>query len=223
MVKHIGKEFNFYENKSIKIKFHEIIIKMKNLINEADFLASKILEIDGELGINRKMPSLMCQKILIVAEDKRAWKHVGFDILAIFRSLFLTSIGKPHGGSTILQQLIRTLSGRYEKSVNRKIREIVLSYLVAKRVPRHIYPRVYLSIAYYGTDMENYDKLIERKQKILKDDLHMAISIVARLKYPEPKKISIVKRNLILKREKFLLKKFQSVKDKRIFSHVQAF
>ncbi|MDU8502445.1 transglycosylase domain-containing protein [Pseudomonas syringae] len=195
---------------------------IRRFINEADLISKEILRIDAQLGLKRLMPSLICQKMLILAEDKRAWRHCGVDPLAMLRSIALTLIGKPHGGSTILQQLIRTITGQYERTLRRKTSEILLAYLVAGRVHRSIYPRVYLSIAYYGAGMEGYDKAIKKINGGLESDLHAAAMIVARLKYPEPRKTSLAKQALISRRESFLLGKYKGYKNTRIFSHVEA-
>jgi membrane carboxypeptidase/penicillin-binding protein PbpC len=190
--------------------------------DKADLISKEILQIDAQLGKERLMPSLVCQKMLILAEDKRAWKHCGIDVLAMLRSVALTLLGKPHGGSTILQQLIRTITGRYERTLRRKFSEILLSYFVASRVDRSVYPRVYLSIAYYGTGMNGYDQMIKNVKNSTEDGLHAAAMAVARLKYPEPRQISLTKQVLISRREKFLLEKYKKLKDTRIFSHVEA-
>ena len=190
--------------------------------DSAESISQEIHQIDSELGNTRLMPSLACQKMLILAEDKRAWKHCGVDFVAILRSIVLTVLGKPHGGSTILQQLVRTLTGRYERTFARKYSEILLSYMVAAKVDRSIYPRVYLSIAYYGTGIENYDKLIDQIRNSPEDELQFAAMAVARLKYPEPRQKSPLMQTLILRREKFLIRKYRMSKDTRIFSHVKA-
>lgn len=195
---------------------------IRSFFDEADLIAREINRIDAQLGVKRLMPSLICQKMLIVAEDKRAWMHCGIDPLAILRSIALTMIGKPHGGSTILQQLIRTITGRYKRTLRRKLSEILLACLVARRVHRSVYPRVYLSIAYYGAGMEGYDKAVERINDRYESDLHAASMIVARLKYPEPRKKSTTKQALISRRERFLLEKYNEYKNSRIFSHVEA-
>lgn len=168
------------------------------------------------------MPPIVCQKMLILAEDKRASRHCGFDVIAILRSLILTGIGKPHGGSTILQQLIRTITGRYEKSIKRKITEIALAYLVARKVDRSIYPRVYLSIAYYGTGLEGFDKFYNNKRSIYRDEIHLASMAVSRLKYPEPSIANSFKHEKISVREKHLTNLYLSNPNTRIYSYVEA-
>lgn len=194
----------------------------KTIKSRSDDIAETICQIDGQLGRNRIMPPIECQRMLILAEDKRASKHCGFDVFAIIRSLTLTALGKPHGGSTILQQLVRTITGNYDKSIKRKATEILLAYLVGKKVNRSVYPRVYLSIAYYGTGMENFDKFSAKRGCTAKNSVQLASMAVARLKYPEPEKLNSLKHKKIQIREQHLVDKYRNTKNTRIYSYVEA-
>jgi len=62
-------------------------------------------------------------------EDPRFYKHNGIDFRGILRALFIdiTSKSKSQGGSTITQQLVRFTYLTGQKTISRKIREIVLS------------------------------------------------------------------------------------------------
>lgn len=62
-------------------------------------------------------------------EDSRFYQHGGVDLQGILRAIFvdITSGSKSQGGSTITQQLIRSVYLTGQKSISRKIREIVLS------------------------------------------------------------------------------------------------
>ncbi|MEI7425042.1 MAG: PBP1A family penicillin-binding protein, partial [Candidatus Staskawiczbacteria bacterium] len=66
---------------------------------------------------------------VLTNEDERFYQHGGIDPLGILRSILvdITSQSKSQGGSTITQQLIRSVYLTNQKSVSRKIREIVLS------------------------------------------------------------------------------------------------
>ena len=66
---------------------------------------------------------------VIASEDARFYQHGGFDIEGILRSIMvdLRLQSKSQGGSTITQQLIRTVYLTSQKSISRKIRELVLS------------------------------------------------------------------------------------------------
>ncbi|MBP6890851.1 transglycosylase domain-containing protein [Candidatus Parcubacteria bacterium] len=71
-----------------------------------------------------QIPDILKQAI-ISSEDANFYKHKGVDPAGFSRMVL--NIGKAGGGSTITQQLIRTTFLTKEKTVSRKIREIVLS------------------------------------------------------------------------------------------------
>ncbi len=66
---------------------------------------------------------------VLASEDSRFYQHGGVDFEGILRACWvdLTSGSKSQGGSTITQQLIRSVYLTNQKSISRKIREIVLS------------------------------------------------------------------------------------------------
>ncbi len=66
---------------------------------------------------------------VLASEDSRFYQHGGIDFEGILRAAWvdLTSQTKSQGGSTITQQLIRSVYLTNQKSIARKIREVVLS------------------------------------------------------------------------------------------------
>ena len=75
-----------------------------------------------------KIPVQLKQAALAV-EDANFYRHMGIDLRAIFRA-FLTNMRAGHvveGGSTITQQLSKTLFLSRERSLLRKIKEAILS------------------------------------------------------------------------------------------------
>jgi len=66
---------------------------------------------------------------VLASEDSRFYQHGGIDFGGILRALWfdITSKSKSQGGSTITQQLIRSVYLTTQKSITRKVREIVLS------------------------------------------------------------------------------------------------
>ncbi len=71
----------------------------------------------------------------IAAEDANFYEHHGIDIEGIFRAVKINlQLGRPlYGGSTISQQLIRsTFLGR-EKTIKRKVREVILTLELERR------------------------------------------------------------------------------------------
>jgi len=66
---------------------------------------------------------------ILASEDARFYEHGGIDFAGILRAI-LTDLklqSANQGGSTITQQLIRTVYLTNQKSIARKIREMVLS------------------------------------------------------------------------------------------------
>lgn len=125
---------------------------------------------------------------LIVAEDHRFYIHKGIDLLAILRAIWHSIYHRRlTGGSTIEQQLVRTLTGNKERSLRRKIKELALSSRVSECVPKSDVPGLYMSVAYFGWRMNGIREACTRMGiNRLTMTPRQAAEIVARLKYPEP-------------------------------------
>jgi 1A family penicillin-binding protein len=87
----------------------------------------------------------------IAVEDKNFYHHPGFDIVAITRAAYnnLTQ-GKSEGASTITQQLIKNTLLTPEKTITRKIKEIILALWVEKTYSKDEILRMYFNEAPYG-------------------------------------------------------------------------
>jgi membrane peptidoglycan carboxypeptidase len=149
---------------------------------------------------------------LLVAEDHRYYRHRGLDLIALLR-VFLHGIRRRewHGASTIEQQLVRTVTCRYERSVRRKLREILLASLVETAIPKSEIPGLYLCIAYFGWQMNGLWQACDR----LGIDLpgmtgRQSCAIVARLKYPEPKTAPTHRAQQIHLRTEYILRMLSS-------------
>jgi membrane carboxypeptidase/penicillin-binding protein PbpC len=133
-------------------------------------------------------PTVLAQQLLISGEDHRFFRHGGIDPIAIFRAIWRgTILGRPEGASTIEMQIVRVVSGRYERTIRRKMREIALATLLAREIPKEDMPAIYLEIGYFGWRMNGFEAACRRL-----DLSSGAITIneiarlVARLKYPQP-------------------------------------
>lgn len=149
--------------------------------------------------------------LLIAAEDHRFMQHRGIDPIAIIRATYKTCFfGKLEGGSTIAMQLARVISGKYEKSLSRKLQEMIYAHKITKFISREEIPRIYLSIAYFGHGMTG----IENACKKIGMDINscsktQAAEIIARLKYPEPSKPSKSINTKISQRAKHIIRRHQ--------------
>lgn len=120
--------------------------------------------------------------VLITAEDHRNPLHYGIDPIAIIRCIYLQlTKGVIQGGSTIEQQLVRTLTGRYEKTLRRKLREQIIAILLNEVVQNKVeLGKAYLHCAYFGHAKVGFFNLSI-------SDRRDASELIARLKYPTRK------------------------------------
>lgn len=89
---------------------------------------------------------------VLATEDANFYKHAGVDLKGIVRSLLINfKLKEPmYGGSTIPQQLIRSTFLTSEKSIKRKIREIVLALELSRRYPKDQILEWYLNQVPFG-------------------------------------------------------------------------
>ncbi|SVB29916.1 uncharacterized protein METZ01_LOCUS182770, partial [marine metagenome] len=98
-----------------------------------------------------KIP-LQLKQAAIAVEDANFYRHMGIDLKAIFRA-FLTNMREGRvveGGSTITQQLSKTLFLSRERSLIRKIREAILSIRMELVFTKDEILEMYLNQIYYG-------------------------------------------------------------------------
>lgn len=90
----------------------------------------------------------------IVIEDQNFYQHKALDWRAIARALFTNIIhGKiVQGGSTITQQLAKNAFLTSEQTLNRKIKELILSYWIEKRYSKDEILNLYLNQIPYGAN-----------------------------------------------------------------------
>jgi penicillin-binding protein 1A len=87
------------------------------------------------------------RQAVVAAEDRRFWRHRGIDPLAVGRAVVhnVRRGGAAEGGSTITQQLARTLFLSRERTVSRKLREAVLALLLEALLPKERILELYLN------------------------------------------------------------------------------
>jgi penicillin-binding protein 1A len=88
----------------------------------------------------------------IAAEDARFFEHQGVDFFSIMRALIknITSMDIVQGGSTITQQITKSLLLTPEKSYTRKIKEAILAYRIEKSLSKSDILSIYLNQIYLG-------------------------------------------------------------------------
>jgi len=88
----------------------------------------------------------------IAIEDKNFYKHQGFDFWGMVRGLSRQfTRGRAQGGSTLTQQLVKNTLLSSERTVRRKIRELVLSLVVEIIYSKDEILEMYLNQIPYGS------------------------------------------------------------------------
>lgn len=99
----------------------------------------------------KELPSDM-KDAMVAVEDRRFYYHPGVDPIGIVRSFYVraTSGKWSQGGSTITQQLARTVYLNNRREFGRKIREIILSMAMETKFSKDQILELYLNKVYFG-------------------------------------------------------------------------
>ena len=94
----------------------------------------------------------LVQKAFIAAEDKRFESHHGIDERGVIRAFIgnLASPGRPAGGSTITQQVVKNLSVGDDVTYERKIREMIVAARLERILTKPQILGLYLNGIYLG-------------------------------------------------------------------------
>ena len=125
--------------------------------------ATKIYDKNGELlydiyqGQNRtpvklsEIPEYVKQATIAI-EDKDFYKHQGFDLIGIGRSVFKLLVYRrvEGGGSTLTQQLVKNALLTSDRSVIRKMKELILAIQVERVYSKDQILEMYLNEIPYG-------------------------------------------------------------------------
>jgi membrane peptidoglycan carboxypeptidase len=129
------------------------------------------------------------EKMVVVLEDRRFFNHAGIDLISCARELSRALIFRRHGGaSTIDMQFVRTATGYYQKTIGRKLYEMLLTILIQYRYSKIVILRSYLDHAFFGSHLIGADKAAEALFGLGHDELNVdqAARLAAMLVYPRP-------------------------------------
>ncbi|WP_437677361.1 penicillin-binding protein 1A [Sorangium sp. So ce131] len=112
----------------------------------------------GELFVERRtlvpvteIPPAMSLAAL-AAEDARFYKHDGLNYLGMLRALLvnLRSAEARQGGSTITQQVVKNVLLTHERTLDRKMRELLLARRIEQELTKDQILELYLNHIYFG-------------------------------------------------------------------------
>lgn len=115
-------------------------------------------EVIGEFFVERRKVVVideippMLVNAFVASEDARFWEHEGLDFIGILRALYANiKAGEiRQGGSTITQQVTKSLLLTPTRSFRRKFREAVLAYRIERYLSKEELITLYLNQIYLG-------------------------------------------------------------------------
>jgi penicillin-binding protein 1A len=107
--------------------------------------------IQGDSVAVDDMPDFVIQAVL-ATEDRRFFEHWGIDFLGLTRAMSenVRANSVVQGGSTITQQLAKNIFLTNERTVERKVKEALLSVWLEANLPKKEILQLYLDRAYMG-------------------------------------------------------------------------
>jgi len=89
----------------------------------------------------------------IAIEDKNFYKHGAFSVWSMFRTAITNVIfNRSAGGSTLTQQFIKNAVLTNEKTITRKVKELVLAYRLERKFSKDDILQMYLNEIPYGSN-----------------------------------------------------------------------
>lgn len=135
---------------------------VSDLSTQQQNLTTKILDRNGQVlyriyeDENRTLVPLQAVSpdlinATIAIEDKNFYQHFGFSLAGIVRALFANATSEEiQGGSTITQQLVKSRLLSNERTLQRKLRELLLALVVEGAYEKDQILEMYLNTVPYG-------------------------------------------------------------------------
>jgi penicillin-binding protein 1A len=135
----------FDMNKVSQMPSISVIYDRKGQVIQRLYEQNRIL-VDGS-----QIPDVL-RKAVVAKEDERFFYHGGFDPIAITRAFLLNLVGKKisSGASTITQQLARNSAEMFDRTYDRKIKEIFLAMRIESHFSKDEILTYYLNRIFFG-------------------------------------------------------------------------
>lgn len=145
----------------------------------------RIVAVDGSLIGNRgatggeavalnDMPAYLPEAVIAI-EDHRFYSHFGLDIIGFVRAMATNVLqGRlAQGGSSISQQLAKNLFLKPERTVERKVQELVLAFWLETQYSKDEILELYLNRVYFGANAYGVDAASQRYFKKSARDINL--------------------------------------------------
>src|SRR3954452_8082370 len=121
----------------------------------------------GEMGGSavplRELPPYL-PKAFLAIEDRRFYSHYGVDPFGIARAVAANVLhrGVSQGGSTLTQQLAKNLFLTQERTMTRKLQEVILSVWLERKYSKDEILDLYLNRVYFGSGAYGVEAAAQR-------------------------------------------------------------
>lgn len=139
-------------------KAHSIVLRTE----DGDIIGSSG-DIYGEYIEYKDIPQGLIMAV-VATEDRNYFEHHGIDPFGLLRATFVNlRAGKiVQGGSTLTQQLAKNIFLTAERSLKRKVQEIILALWMEKKYSKQEILSVYLNRVYFGAGTYGVDAASRR-------------------------------------------------------------
>src|SRR5215471_12307210 len=130
-------------------------------------LDGRVLANRGEMGgaaiALKELPPYLPRAFLAI-EDRRFYSHYGIDPLGLVRAVVANALhrGVAQGGSTITQQLAKNLFLTQERTLWRKMQELVLALWLERKFSKSEILELYLNRVYFGAGAYGVEAAAQR-------------------------------------------------------------
>jgi penicillin-binding protein 1A len=134
---------------------------------EIDGLDGKPLAVRGEMGgaavALKDLPPYL-PRAFIAIEDRRFYHHYGVDPIGLTRAVIADVLhrGVAQGGSTITQQLAKNLFLTQQRTLWRKMQELVLALWIERKFSKNEILELYLNRVYFGSGAYGVEAAAQR-------------------------------------------------------------
>jgi monofunctional biosynthetic peptidoglycan transglycosylase len=127
---------------------------------------------------------------IVMSEDSSFFEHEGIDVDAIMNSVAenLRKKKYEYGASTITQQVVKNLFLTNEKSIIRKLKELLITERIEKRLTKNQILELYLNLAEFGPDLFGVREASQHFFRKSPSDINAAEGAFIALMLPSPRK-----------------------------------
>ena len=130
-------------------------------------LNGRVLATRGEMGGSavplRELPPFL-PKAFLAIEDRRFYSHYGIDPFGVARAVGANVLhrGVSQGGSTLTQQLAKNLFLTQERTMQRKLQEVILAVWLERKFTKDEILDLYLNRVYFGNGAYGVEAAAQR-------------------------------------------------------------